>query len=755
MMDQLADGGRRTVTALAVALSVAVVLLLASMALRGAGDVDAIDVGLYVTTALLSGVLLVGRALLIPGERSTWLCFAALPLLSIVAGLLWASSYSDLELSPADLAWGSGYILAFAGIACYLRQRIGDASRAFWLDAIGVTIYLAAIFVALLAPAIRAHTGMADSPVALNVIYPCADVAILSAVLAAGTMSGRRLQRQDMLMAGAFGVYCVIDGAYTLGLAGVLPSGDRFVAAGWSVALALLAAAAWARPSSAGALRVGGWWEVVPTVVWMLGGGGVLLAAALVEVDPIATALAAAAIVAAAIRTTLVTRDVRRLVGHRHQALTDELTGLPNRRALQERMELLTRGHGRGDERAALLLADLDGFKELNDALGHGAGDDLLRAVARRLESVPGAWSVRLGGDEFAALVHDPYDPRTVASELLAALAQPVALKDVSVGVAASIGIARYPLDATTGDELLRRADVAMYDAKRRRVGVAAYAPERDGYSRARVTLASDLQRAIDDPGPAGLWLAFQPQVEMGSQRVAGVEALVRWTHPTQGVIAPAELLPLAERTGTLSRLTDWVVDGAIAAAAAWHAAGHDARVAVNVSAVTLIDAALPGRVAAALRRHGLAPSALVVEVTEDAVMSDPQRCCEVLAELASLGVGVSVDDFGTGQSSLTQLRRIGADELKIDRSFVLGMTKDRFDREVVVAVAGMGRRLGMRLVAEGVEDAATWDALMDVGCDVAQGYGIARPMDRDALLALLADGAALGGVAVGVAEIL
>jgi EAL domain-containing protein (putative c-di-GMP-specific phosphodiesterase class I) len=231
----------------------------------------------------------------------------------------------------------------------------------------------------------------------------------------------------------------------------------------------------------------------------------------------------------------------------------------------------------------------------------------------------------------------------------------------------------------------------------------------------------------------------------MVTRRVSGVEALIRWNHPTQGVISPAELLPLAERTGTLSRLTDWVVDEAIATATAWRAIGHDARLAVNVSAVTLIDAALPARVAASLDRHGLDPRGLVVEVTEDAVMVDPQRCCEVLAELAAMGVGVSVDDFGTGQSSLAQLRRIGADELKIDRSFIIGMTEDRFDREVVVAVAGMGRRLGMRLVAEGVENTATWDALFDVGCDVAQGYGIARPMGRDKLLALLAEPAPLG----------
>jgi diguanylate cyclase (GGDEF)-like protein len=746
VMAQLAARGRRTVTALAVLLACLFAVSLARVATVGlAAPTDGVDIALYVGMCLGAAALLIARAVLVPGERGTWLCFAAMPLFALGAGMLWSSSFSDLTLSPADGLWGSGYLAALVGTAAYLRHRIGDAYRAMWFDAIGVTLYLVAVFTALLGPAIRDHMGLAGSPIALNVAYPAADVAIWSTVLAAGAMAGRRIQRQDAMMALTFGLFCVVDASYTFGLAGLVPQSDRFTGVGQASAMALLAASAWTRPSAPGVLRVGGWWETLPTVCWMIAGGGVLLVGAITPIEPIAIAFAAAAIVAAAIRATLVTRDVRTLVGHRRQALTDELTGLPNRRALLQRLELLTRDRGRGTERASLLLADLDGFKELNDALGHGAGDELLAAVARRLESVPGAWAVRLGGDEFAALVHEPNDPRVVAAEILAAMAEPVALGDVSVGIAASIGIARFPMDATTTDELLRRADVAMYDAKRRRVGVATYAPERDGYSRARVTLASDLQRAMDDPEPAGLWLAFQPQVDMVGGAVSGVEALIRWNHPTQGVIAPAELLPLAERTGTLSRLTDWVMDEAIATASAWHAAGHPSRLAVNVSAVTLIDVALPARVAATLHRHGLDPRALVVEVTEDAVMADPQRCCEVLAELAAMGVGVSVDDFGTGQSSLAQLRRIGADELKIDRSFIIGMTADRFDREVVVAVAGMGRRLGMRLVAEGVENAATWEALRDVGCDVAQGYGIARPMGRDRLLALLAEPAPLG----------
>lgn len=306
--------------------------------------------------------------------------------------------------------------------------------------------------------------------------------------------------RQDALLGAAFVVLCATDSLYVLALAELVPEQGAVLAIGAELGTGLVVAAAWAQPSAAGDLRIGGWWEAAPTVSWLVAGGGVLLAAQLVSLPAVSVGLAAAALALAALRTVIVTRDVRQLVLHRREALTDDLTGLPNRRALLRRLELLTRDRGRGRRRAALLLADLDGFKELNDALGHAAGDALLARVGERLAAVGGAYTVRLGGDEFAAVVEAPLDPQAVARRMLAALSEPFTLDDITVGVGASIGIARYPDDATTSGELVRRADVAMYDAKRRRVGVAAYTAERDGFSRARVALAAPACRGGSPP---------------------------------------------------------------------------------------------------------------------------------------------------------------------------------------------------------------------------------------------------------------
>jgi len=732
------DRGRGLVAALAVLLVAALATEIVMVAVDGPAVVGDVDTLAFVAGSIAATSLLVVRAARVRTERATWLCLAGMVASHVVAGALWSFGFSQQDLSPADAVWGLGYVLAFIGVVLYLRHRVGDAYGALWLEVVGITTYLAAIATAVLIGPIVAQ-GYSTGTAALNILFPCASAGFWSVVLAAGSMSGRRPQRQDLLLTGAFLVTGLADTLYVLSLTGWTGGVDAVVGIGWGLGMLLICASAWSPPSAAGAIRVGGWWEVAPTVSWMLAGGIVLFVGRFTPVPMIASVLALAAIAVAALRTALVTRDVRSLVVHRRQALTDDLTGLPNRRALAQHLELLTRDEGAGGRTAALLIADLDGFKELNDALGHSAGDALLVEVGRRLSDVRGAWALRLGGDEFAALVEVPHDPHTVATAMLEALARPVSIDELSVAVAASIGIARFPQDARTSGELLRRADVAMYDAKRRRAGIATYAPQRDGYTRTRVTLAADLQRAIADPAVAGLWVAFQPQVRMDTRAVVGVEALVRWSHPAHGAVSPAELLPLAERTGALGPLTDWILDQAVGTAAAWRADGHGARVSVNVSALTLIDAGLPDRVAATLARHGVPPAALVVEVTEDAVMSDAQRSREVLDALAGLGASVSVDDFGTGHSSLAQLRRIGASELKIDRSFVIGMTTDRFDREVVGAVAGLGRRLGMRLVAEGVEDEETLLALAAIGCEVAQGYAIARPMDRAALLTLLA----------------
>jgi diguanylate cyclase (GGDEF)-like protein len=411
----------------------------------------------------------------------------------------------------------------------------------------------------------------------------------------------------------------------------------------------------------------------------------------------------------------------------RHQALHDALTGLPNRALLHRRAERVLRG----DDPAAMLLIDLDRFKEVNDTLGHDYGDALLIEVAERLGAAlrRGDTLARLGGDEFAVLVAGAPDREAVvemATRLQDALRRPFALRGVAVELEASIGVALYPEHGTTIGRLLQRADVAMYDAKRGRRGVATYTAARDPYSADRLGLLAELRSAIERDE---LILHYQPKVCLETGEPVGVEALVRWEHPTRGLLFPDAFIPVAERTGAVADLTRWVVDRALA-----ECRELELPVAVNLAAANIVDVTLPAAIGAALERHRVPAHRLVCEISEHTVMADPVRASDVLDGLRALGVGLSLDDFGTGHSSLAYLKRLPLDEVKIDRSFVAGMTDDENDAVIVRSTIDLARNLGLRVVAEGVESLEIMDALAELRCDVAQGYFISRPVDLQAL---------------------
>jgi diguanylate cyclase (GGDEF)-like protein len=411
----------------------------------------------------------------------------------------------------------------------------------------------------------------------------------------------------------------------------------------------------------------------------------------------------------------------------RHQALHDALTGLPNRALLHRRAERDLRG----DDPAAMLLIDLDRFKEVNDTLGHDYGDALLIEVAERLGAAlrRGDTLARLGGDEFAVLVAGAPDREAVvemATRLQDALRRPFALRGVAVELEASIGVALYPEHGTTIGRLLQRADVAMYDAKRGRRGVATYTAARDPYSADRLGLLAELRSAIERDE---LILHYQPKVCLETGEPVGVEALVRWEHPTRGLLFPDAFIPVAERTGAVADLTRWVVDRALA-----ECRELELPVAVNLAAANIVDVTLPAAIGAALERHRVPAHRLVCEISEHTVMADPVRASDVLDGLRALGVGLSLDDFGTGHSSLAYLKRLPLDEVKIDRSFVAGMTDDENDAVIVRSTIDLARNLGLRVVAEGVESLEIMDALAELRCDVAQGYFISRPVDLQAL---------------------
>nr|WP_203780332.1 EAL domain-containing protein [Actinoplanes rishiriensis] len=421
-------------------------------------------------------------------------------------------------------------------------------------------------------------------------------------------------------------------------------------------------------------------------------------------------------------------RMVRSVGEYERAARVDSLTGLPNRRALNASVS--EPGTGR-----ALLLLDLDRFRTVNDALGHSVGDRLLIEVARRLAAVVPAHDlvVRLGGDEFAVLatrVDGAPEARRIACHLAEALNRPFALDGTPIDVTASIGIALQHGPAADSATLLRQAEAAMYDAKQRGDQVAVYGPDAAHHSPDRLTLLADLRRALrEDAADDGIVLFYQPQIAIATGEVVGVEALLRWQHPERGLVGPEELIRVAELTPVMRLLTGRVLHDVVAQLAVWRDAGRPLRAAVNVSARDLHAGDIADRVEALLRDHGVPADLLQLEITESALMADPHRVLNTITRLDRMGVAISLDDFGTGYSSLQHLRRLPLAEVKIDRSFVLGMSTDRGDAAIVRSVIDLAEALGLRAVAEGVEDERTWRLLAASGCHAAQGWFHARPM--------------------------
>jgi diguanylate cyclase (GGDEF)-like protein len=438
----------------------------------------------------------------------------------------------------------------------------------------------------------------------------------------------------------------------------------------------------------------------------------------------------------------IVARASRKL---RRQALQDDLTGLANRARLHSVGSHALAAAAREERLAALLLIDLDRFKEVNDTLGHDQGDALLREVAGRLGQAIRRDDLlaRLGGDEFAVLLKDlPH--RGAATELAGrlrdALGRPFLVSGVAIELDASVGVALHPDHGADTTTLLQRADVAMYDAKRSRAGIAVYSAGRDPYSPERLALVGELRRAIERDE---LVLHFQPKIAVGSGEPRGVEALVRWQHPERGLLPPVEFLPLAERTGVIADVTRWVLDAALRQCRAWLDGGLRLPIAVNLSGADVLDARLPEVVAAALARWDVPGELLECEISEHTVLADPLRAVEGLGRLRAMGIRLSLDDFGRGQSSLAYLKRLPLDEIKIDRSFVRGMASDGSDAAIVRATIDLGRHLGLLVVAEGVETDEVLAGLADLRCDEAQGFGIGRPMPGEELAAWLAARAA------------
>ena len=408
-----------------------------------------------------------------------------------------------------------------------------------------------------------------------------------------------------------------------------------------------------------------------------------------------------------------------------HLSLHDPLTGLPNRLCFQQRLERRLEGDGP----VAVLLMDVDRFKEVNDTLGHDVGDRLLQDIGERLRKLEGDETVvaRLGGDEFAVLLGgEDVHVEGMVARISRDIGGSFVLGEVTLDVTASIGISVTTAGVSSAALLLRHAEVAMYDAKRGLSGVASYSPDRDPYSSRRLSLTGDLARALE----AGtLEVHYQPQADPATGQVACVEALLRWNHPVWGQVPPDEFIPLAEHTGLIKPLSRFVIDTAVRQCVAWRDAGTPVLMAVNISARNLLEPELADSVARVLVQAGLAASMLKLEVTESAIVAEPERAVHALERLVDLGLTISIDDFGIGYSSLTRVRSLPVHEVKIDRTFVRHLADQAEDLAVVRAIISLGHDLGLDVVAEGVEDEGSWRILQDLGCDLVQGYFLARPM--------------------------
>ncbi|MDG4829395.1 EAL domain-containing protein [Solwaraspora sp. WMMD1047] len=562
---------------------------------------------------------------------------------------------------------------------------------------------------------------------------------------------------------GGFGVADLFGGAE-------LP---RESPAGWAgAAVPAVAAATWITVryglhTAADRARCGGrWWSAVRRIP----SSELLFAAALLLLAPllvIASRVSAAVLPLVVVPVFAVYRMAWLSVERERLARVDPLTGLANRKALVAAVvrelpfhaEQAAKGvHGRF---LALLLIDLDRFKHVNDALGHQVGDRLLIEVGNRIGAAvrPADLVARLGGDEFAILatrLRDVRDARAVADRVAAALAEPVPIDGLALDVGGSIGIALYPEHGMDFSMLMRHADVAMYDAKSRGDTVALYAPDSDRNSPERLSLLADLRRVLlrryadpaDPADPAGpradadageISVYYQPQIAIDTGTVVGVEALLRWRHPRRGMVDPEEFIRVAEQSSVMRLLTRWVLDDVLEQLAKWSAAGLRLRASVNVSVRDLQHGELVDQIEQRLTGYGLPADRLQLEITEGALMADPRRVLATLSRLDRLGVRISLDDFGTGYSSMQHLRRLPLAEVKVDRSFVLGMADDPDDEAIVRSVIELGGALGLRVVAEGVEDERTWRLLHTAGCQFAQGWFYARPMPAEDLTAWLA----------------
>jgi diguanylate cyclase len=662
--------------------------------------------------------------------------------------LLWAAGDISLILesqggaTPATPSLTDAFYLGFfpptyVALVIFMRGEVRRLSTPSWLDGAVAGVGAAALCSAFVFPRIVHLTGEGPLAVAANLAYPVGDVLLLSLVVGGSTvMSGRRKAPWILLTLGI--VINVVGDTANLFVSSWGRPGFIVDAIAWPASILIMSMAVWLRPRPSNPLTLQKPGTFVIPGLSTASALVILFVGNLHETSRVALALATATLLLVGVRLVLSVRGMRTLsLERRHQSITDELTGLGNRRCLSTVLEAFFAEYdptASEPRTLAYLFLDLNNFKQINDTFGHPAGDQMLQQLGPRLSAClrDSDLLTRLGGDEFVVLLldADAEYATAVAQALTEGLAEPFILEtthsSISAGISASIGIALAPADATDGAGLLHCADIAMFRAKLSDAPFAIYHPDLD-ISGNRLRLLEELNSAIEDHQ---LVLHYQPQLDLRTGEIVAVESLVRWVHPQLGIIPPDEFLPFAEDAGLMGAITTLVLTDALAQCAVWRSSGNPLSVSVNISPANLLQPGFTDLVLDLLHSYRVPPEALVLEITENSVIGEFDRSQRVIQELRDLGVTMSIDDFGAGFTSLAHLSSLAVKELKLDISFIRKLTaKDNeHDLDLVRATIDLGHALGLRIVAEGIEDAATLDLLADLGCDLGQGYFISRP---------------------------
>ncbi|HVC71062.1 MAG TPA: EAL domain-containing protein [Acidimicrobiales bacterium] len=673
--------------------------------------------------------------------RAGWIAIAvgiALHALASVVFILHDQNLHPIPSpAPSDLVYLASYAALIVGVVMLTQAAFGRGHLSVRLDGVVAGMASGAALALWFEP-------LLDVTRFVNMAYPLCDLVLLM-VMIAGFAPGRyRLTWSTGLLVVGVVWFVVGDLFYLNQIHTHSAVQGRPLHGTWALAFWVIGIAAWGRqdrrtlPRRPSSLTPAGI-ALVPVVFGFM--CLALLAMSMTRLDTlVASALSLAGLGVVLVRMALTLRELRRGADNFRDARTDQLTGLQNRRAFLEDAEAkLSTAHGA--KHVGFLLVDLDGFKEINDSLGHHCGDELLQIVARRFQrKIDDKGSVaRLGGDEFAStcVVSSSQELVEVAQDLAETLFDPISLDGVTVRVGASIGVSISPDHGISHSDLLRSADVAMYEAKRSRSIVCVYHPDHDLNSRERLELIDDLRTAINT---RTLHIHFQPTLHLLTEKVIGVEALVRWHHPVHGLLQPDSFVPLAERVGLIPQLTRAVLELAIAEAAALDRRGYPLQMSVNISRFDLVDEDLPAFIDDLLEQHDVAHNRLTLEVTESCIGADPERAKRSIHELRARGIRISIDDFGVGYSSMSQLLELPIDELKIDKSFVLALEDDERARAIISSTVELARALKLVTVAEGAEKARNLNSLAYLGVDVVQGFIIAQPLTSRELLKFLED---------------